>query len=49
MFRTYQRGFWRGDRPGGRASALSGRLVVAALALLVLVLGLWREPILALS
>jgi multicomponent Na+:H+ antiporter subunit D len=48
MFQTYQRSFWRGDR-AGVASAVSARVIVAALALLVLGIGLWPEPLLALS
>jgi multicomponent Na+:H+ antiporter subunit D len=50
MFQTYQRTFWRGSRPGAEAAtALPGRLIVAALGVVVLALGLWPEPLLALS
>ena len=49
MFQTYQRAFWRGDQPEGRPTALPGRLIVGALAVVVLGLGLWPEPLLALS
>jgi len=50
MFQTYQRTFWRGSGPGGEAAtALPGRLIVAALGFVVLALGLWPEPLLALS
>jgi multicomponent Na+:H+ antiporter subunit D len=48
MFQTYQRTFWRGSR-AGTATALPGRLIVAALGIVVLGLGLWPEPLLALS
>jgi multicomponent Na+:H+ antiporter subunit D len=49
MFQAYQRVFWRGDRPAGAVTALPARVIVASLALLVLALGLWPEPLLALS
>jgi multicomponent Na+:H+ antiporter subunit D len=50
MFQTYQRTFWRDRQPGGGpATALPGRLNVAALGVVVLALGLWPEPLLALS
>ncbi|WP_448624956.1 complex I subunit 5 family protein [Geodermatophilus sp. URMC 64] len=49
MFQTYQRAFWRGDHSERGATALPGRLVLAALALVVLALGLWPEPLVALS
>src|SRR3954453_21833267 len=50
MFQTYQRTFWRESRPAGEtATALPGRLIVAALGVVVLALGLWPEPLLALG
>jgi multicomponent Na+:H+ antiporter subunit D len=49
MFQTYQREFWRGDHSAVGVTALPARLIVAALALLVLGVGLWPEPLLALS
>ena len=49
MFQTYQRRFWRDDGSGEASSPVANRLVVAALALLVLAVGLWPEPLLALS
>ena len=49
MFQTYQRNFWRDDGSGKTSSPVANRLVVAALALLVLAVGLWPEPLLALS
>jgi multicomponent Na+:H+ antiporter subunit D len=47
-FQTYQYDFWRGERRG-RRSTIPQQAVVAALALLVLALGVWPEPLLALS
>ena len=47
-FQIYQHDFWRGPRPG-TPSAASEQVVVAALALLVLAVGIWPEPLLALS
>jgi multicomponent Na+:H+ antiporter subunit D len=51
MFQTYQRQFWRPDQPGGEglSSALPMRILTGGLALLVLALGLWSEPLLMLS
>jgi multicomponent Na+:H+ antiporter subunit D len=50
MFQVYQRRFWRDDpSPPGPAAALSLRLLTAAVALLVLAIGLWPEPLLAVS
>jgi multicomponent Na+:H+ antiporter subunit D len=51
MLRTYQRAYWRADVPEvtGPASSLSGRLLVLGLAGVLLVLGLWPEPLLAFS
>jgi multicomponent Na+:H+ antiporter subunit D len=48
MFRTYQREFWAGDRAGER-SPPAPRTALLGLALLVLALGLWPEPLLSLS
>ena len=48
MFQVYQHDFWQGER-GGEPSPLAARLIVGALALLVLAAGLWPEPLLALS
>jgi multicomponent Na+:H+ antiporter subunit D len=47
-FQVYQYDFWRGERTGPRAGRPQQALV-GALALLVLALGLWPEPLLALS
>jgi multicomponent Na+:H+ antiporter subunit D len=47
-FQIYQYDFWRGERTGPRAGRPQ-QAVVAGLALLVLALGLWPEPLLALS
>jgi multicomponent Na+:H+ antiporter subunit D len=47
-FQVYQYDFWRGER-AGRRSTIPQQAVVAALALLVLALGVWPEPLLALS
>jgi multicomponent Na+:H+ antiporter subunit D len=49
MFQVYQHRFWRADAPGGRSSPLPMRMLTATLALLVLLTGLWPEPLLALS
>jgi multicomponent Na+:H+ antiporter subunit D len=49
MFQTYQREYWRTDHPVSGVSALPLRALVAALALLVLAVGLWAEPLLVLS
>jgi multicomponent Na+:H+ antiporter subunit D len=49
MFQVYQHRFWRADAPAGRSSPLPLRMLTAALALLVLLAGLWPEPLLALS
>ncbi len=50
LFQVYQRRFWRRDPSAtGAASPLPQRLLTAALALLVLVAGLWPEPLLLLS
>ena len=47
-FQVYQYDFWRGERTGPRAGRPQQALV-AGLALLILALGLWPEPLLALS
>jgi multicomponent Na+:H+ antiporter subunit D len=47
-FQVYQYDFWRGERSGPRAGRAQQSLI-AALALLVLALGVWPEPLLALS
>jgi multicomponent Na+:H+ antiporter subunit D len=51
MFQTYQRQFWRPDEPGsaGLSTMLPLRILTGGLALLVLALGLWSEPLLMLS
>lgn len=51
MLRTYQRAFWATDASEATppATGRSGRLLVVALAGVVLVLGLWPEPLLILS
>lgn len=48
LFQVYQRDFWRGDR-SGVASPLSLRVLVLAVGLLVLAMGIWPEPLLAVS
>jgi multicomponent Na+:H+ antiporter subunit D len=47
-FQVYQYDFWRGERTGPRAGRPQ-QVLVGGLALLVLALGLWPEPLLALS
>jgi multicomponent Na+:H+ antiporter subunit D len=47
-FQVYQYDFWRGERTGPRAGRPQQALI-AGLALVVLALGLWPEPLLALS
>jgi multicomponent Na+:H+ antiporter subunit D len=47
-FQVYQYDFWRGERTGPRAGRPQQALI-AGLALLVLALGVWPEPLLALS
>ncbi|GAB1516135.1 Na+/H+ antiporter subunit D [Actinophytocola sp. KF-1] len=50
MFQVYQRRFWRTEPPSADVvSSLPQRLLTAVLAVLVLVTGLWPEPLLALS
>ncbi|SDQ41484.1 complex I subunit 5 family protein [Quadrisphaera sp. DSM 44207] len=46
LFQVYQRDFWRGDRSGS-PSPLPLRALTAGAALVVLVLGLWPQPLLA--
>jgi len=46
MFQIYQHDFWSSQRRTGAESPLGLRAVAAALALVVLVLGLWPEPML---
>ena len=46
MFQIYQRDFWRGAR-SGEASPAALRAVPVAIAVLVVGLGLWPEPLLA--
>ena len=48
MFQVYQHDFWRGGREGP-PSPVGLRLLTGVLALLVLGVGLWPEPLLALS
>ncbi len=48
MFQIYQHAFWRRDHDGV-VSGLSPRLVAVALAAVVVGLGIWPEPLLALS
>jgi multicomponent Na+:H+ antiporter subunit D len=48
VFQIYQFDFWRGQRTG-TLSAWPSQALVAAVALVVLGLGLWPEPLLALS
>lgn len=47
-FQVYQGDFWRGDRRGP-TSPRSLRVLAAAVALVVLALGLWPQPLLAVS
>jgi multicomponent Na+:H+ antiporter subunit D len=47
-FQVYQYDFWRGERTGPRTGRPQQALI-AGLALLVLALGVWPEPLLALS
>jgi multicomponent Na+:H+ antiporter subunit D len=47
-FQIYQHDFWRGPRRGA-PSAVSEQAVVTVLALLVLAVGMWPEPLLSLS
>ncbi len=48
VFQIYQFDFWRGERTGTR-SRWAQQALFAVLALVVLGLGLWPEPLLALS
>jgi multicomponent Na+:H+ antiporter subunit D len=48
VFQIYQFDFWRGER-SGKLSRWSQQSLVAFVALVVLALGLWPEPLLALS
>jgi multicomponent Na+:H+ antiporter subunit D len=48
MLRIYQRTFWVAP-PAGPASRVSARLLVLGLAVVMLVLGAWPEPLLAVS
>jgi len=49
-FQVYQRHFWaKGDEPRGKADAASARLLVVALAALLIAVGVWPEPLLALG
>jgi multicomponent Na+:H+ antiporter subunit D len=48
MLRIYQRTFWVAS-PAGPASRVSARLLVLGLAVVLLVLGAWPEPLLAVS
>lgn len=48
VLQVYQYDFWRGERTGP-ASPAAQRLLVAALALVVVAAGMWPEPLLALS
>jgi multicomponent Na+:H+ antiporter subunit D len=50
MFQIYQRRFWSvADGPAGRPSPPARRVLVLGLAGLVLALGVWPEPLLAMS
>jgi len=52
MFQAYQRDFLSQEPQGGyweKAGPLTGRVLVASLAALVLVAGLWPEPLLVLG
>jgi multicomponent Na+:H+ antiporter subunit D len=48
VFQIYQFDFWRGERKGA-ASAWPQQALVAVVALVVLAVGVWPEPLLALS
>jgi multicomponent Na+:H+ antiporter subunit D len=48
VFQIYQFDFWRGERTGA-PSAWPQQALVAVVALVVLAMGVWPEPLLALS
>jgi multicomponent Na+:H+ antiporter subunit D len=48
MFQIYQHDFWRGERPS-QGSPVAARALAAGMAVLILALGLWPEPLLAAS
>ena len=48
LFQIYQHQFWR-PHPEVRPAPASARAVVAVVAVVVLAVGLWPEPLLALS
>ena len=48
MFQIYQHDFWRGERPAGSGPAATRALTVG-MALLILALGVWPEPLLSAS
>lgn len=49
MFQIYQHDFWSRSRRVGAASPVVPRAVAAALAVVVVAIGLWPEPLLAVS
>ena len=48
MFQIYQRVHWTTDKPG-EPSSLQSRVLVMGVAVLILALGLWPEPLLLAS
>jgi multicomponent Na+:H+ antiporter subunit D len=49
MFQIYQRDYWWRDAPDDAPSPLAARLLVLALAGLIVAVGVWPEPLLAVS
>ena len=49
MFQVYQRAFWRPHEPGGAVSALPPRVLTGVLALVVLGVGCWAQPLVTLA
>jgi multicomponent Na+:H+ antiporter subunit D len=47
MFQVYQHDFWSPDRRTGEASPWTPRIVTAVLAVVIVAIGLWPEPLLA--
>lgn len=49
MFQIYQHDFWGSDRRVGAASAVAPRVIAVILAVIVVAVGVWPEPLLAVS